>query len=150
MRGFPFPLAHIEEVVPGRTAPVNAARRLPGKEAAVLPEILARTCPPAPMQAVNHRCSNAASLENQTRKRLRKGGRRAARATRRLDLLFVDAQLCHLLSCDARSLSAHPRLSFRKSKRIHSTRALSRPITAAMLSPSARAVNVSAMRCLRI
>ena len=45
MGGFPFLLAHIELVVAGGAAPVHAPRRLAREEAAVLPEILARSRP---------------------------------------------------------------------------------------------------------
>src|SRR5881397_1167644 len=49
VRGLPFLLAHIEEIVPAGTAPVDAARRLPRHEPPILPEILSGAGAPAAM-----------------------------------------------------------------------------------------------------
>jgi hypothetical protein len=51
VRGFPFALAHKQNIVARRAAPIDAARRLAIDEAAILPEIFAgparrRPCTP--------------------------------------------------------------------------------------------------------
>ena len=53
VRGLPFLLAHVEMVVAGGAAPVDAARRLARDEAAELPEVLARAGAAAAVQAVD-------------------------------------------------------------------------------------------------
>ena len=53
MRRLPFPLAHIEALVLGRAAPIDAARRFARDERAKLPEGLAGARAPAPMDAMH-------------------------------------------------------------------------------------------------
>src|SRR5262249_19245224 len=95
--GFPFLLPHIEVVVAGGTAPVDAARRLPGEEATVLPKILARTGALAPGQAVDHGRGTAARLEDQARTRLRQRAPLPAGVRRRPDLVLIRAPCRHRL-----------------------------------------------------
>src|SRR5262245_64997196 len=117
--------------VAGGAPPVDAARRLARQEAAILPEILARPGPLAAVQSVDDGGGDAARLEDQARHGLRERAGFAARALRRLDLVLIRALLCR----------CHP---------THPMRVLSLPMTPSMVSPSARAAKVSAMRCLRI
>src|SRR6266571_4513719 len=109
MRGLPFPLAHIEVIVAGRAAPVDAVRRLAGDEAAVLPEVLARAGAAAAVQTVDHGGGDAARLEDEPR---HGGGERAGlagRSPRRLALVLRPCRLRHR-SPDARLEPADDRL----------------------------------------
>src|SRR5690606_14133369 len=117
VRGFPFAFAHEQEIVAGGAAPVDAARGLAVEEAAVLPEILAGPGAAAAMHAVIDGGRDAARLEHEPghcRDQMR--GLIGAR------LNFGGAvthcgRVCHL----------------------YPSRAFRRPITPAMVSPSARA-----------
>src|SRR3954471_23066279 len=127
MRGLPFTLAHIQMIVARGAAPVDAVRWLAGNEAAVLPEIFARACAPAAMQAVDDGRCNAARFQDQPRHGGRKRAALSGRPVDRRDFLLVQ--------CRIKRHSAYP------------SRAFNRAITAWMVSPSARAAKVSAMRC---
>jgi hypothetical protein len=83
--------------VAGGAAPVDPARGLAREETAILPEILSRPGPLAPMQPVDDGGSDAAGFEDQTRQGLGKRARLAARVLRRLDLELVRPSLyrCH-------------------------------------------------------
>ena len=94
MRGFPFLLAHIEMIVARGAAPVDAARRLARNEAAVLPEILARSGAAAAMQPVDDGRGDAARFEDQARHGFGERAGLAARALGRLDLVPVRASGC--------------------------------------------------------
>ncbi len=63
----PFALAHIKMIVAGGTAPVHAGGGLAIHEAAILPEILPRAGPAAPVQTVLHVGRDAARLQHQPR-----------------------------------------------------------------------------------
>src|SRR5262245_62438881 len=97
MRSLPFLLAHVEMLVARGAAPVDAARRLPRQEAAILPEILARTCPLAAVQPVDDSGRDAACLEDEARQGLCQRARFAARVQRRRALVPVLAppHRCH-------------------------------------------------------
>src|SRR5262249_13872027 len=121
----PFLLAHIEVIVASRSPPIYARRGLTGNKAAILPEILARPGSPATMQAMHHSGSHPTRVQDQPR---HGGGQRPAGAHR---------------GSDGRDIGPG---------RIHSnrpSRAFRRPTTPWMVSPSARAANVNAMRCSR-
>src|SRR5262249_18516265 len=94
VRGLPFLLAHIEVLVARGAAPVDAARRLPRQEAAVLPEIFARTRSFAAVQSMDEGGRDAACLEDEARQGPRKRARLTARVQRSLDLVLVRAPLC--------------------------------------------------------
>src|SRR6185312_16298019 len=104
--------------------------RLTREEAAVLPEILAGPGALAAVQAVDHGRGDAARFENETRHRLGKHRRMAAGLPGRLDLALVSSPR-----------HRHPD---------YPMRFLSLAMTPSVLSPSARAAKVSAMRCFRI
>jgi hypothetical protein len=135
MRGFPFLLPHVKMVVARRAPPIDPRSRLAGNKAAVLPEILARRRPCRPWITV------AAT-------------RRASRISRGMLAASVRP------SPDARATAA-PSWYRRCAERecgdevsvaigAYPIRAFNRPITASIVSPSARAVKVSAILCLRI
>ena len=130
MGGLPFLLAHIEMVVAGGAAPVDAAGRFAGGEPAILPEILARPGAAPSVQAMNDRRGDAARLEDQPRHGCGERATGADRSAGRLDFLLA-----------RRRRHRHLR---------YPIRALISPITCGMVIPSARAEKVSAMRCLRI
>src|SRR5262249_62224863 len=67
MRSLPLLLAHIEVLVARGAAPVDAVRRLARDEAAILPEILARTRTPAPVQSMDDGRRHPARLEDEAR-----------------------------------------------------------------------------------
>src|SRR5439155_7796527 len=104
-------------------------RGLARQKTPVLPELLARPGGLATVQPVDHGRGNPARFQNEARHGFRKGARHAGRVQGRLDLVFVSAAGRH---------TGYP------------MRALSLPMTPSMVSPSARAAKVSAMRCLRI
>src|SRR5262249_54375512 len=131
MGRLPLLFAHVEMFVAGGAPPIDAAGRLAGKEAAILPEIFSRTGAPAALQPLGEGGRRGARLADQGRHGLRERASVAARALRCPGLVFVRALPC-------RRHATYP------------MRALSLPITPCMLSPSARAAKVSAMRCLRI
>src|SRR5262245_60245309 len=123
VRGFPFLFAHVKVIVTRRTSPVYARRCFTRNKAAVLPEILARSGAPATVQAVDHGGSDPTRFQNQARHRRRQC---AACTYRMTDGRYIRPRGVH---------STHP------------SRAFSRPTTPWIVSPSARAANVSAMRC---
>jgi hypothetical protein len=94
MGGFPFLLAHIELIVAGGAAPVDTPRGLAGKEVAVLPEILARSGPPAAVQPVDDGRRDAACLKDETRHGFRERAGLAAGALSSLDLVPRRSSWC--------------------------------------------------------
>src|SRR3984885_4366552 len=127
MRGLPFLLANVKMVVTRRTPPVDGLRRLARNEAAVLPEAFAGAGAPPAVQAVDHIGGDAASFKHEARQRC---GERAAFA-------IGTSDCCDLPGC-VLGLCRHQPI------RVFNCR-----ITSGMVWPSARAENVSAMRCLR-
>jgi hypothetical protein len=87
--GLPLLLAHIKNAVAGGAPPIDAACRLAGQEAAVLPEVLARPGAAAAVQAVDDGGGDLARFEDQARQRFRERACFAARVLRGLDLLLV-------------------------------------------------------------
>src|SRR5450755_283263 len=114
-------------VVTRRAPPVDALRRLAGNEAAVLPEAFAGAGAPAAVQAVDHVGGDAASFKHEPRQRC---GERSAFA-------IGTSDCCDLLAC-VLGLCRHQPI-----------RVFNCLMTSGMVRPSARAENVSAMRCLR-
>src|SRR5262249_21799782 len=127
MRSFPFPLAHIEMIVACGTPPIDILRRFPRYEAAVLPEVLTRARPASAVQTVNDRRRDPARLKNEPRHRVGKLTGADNRRADRTGLAAVPSWLGH---------------------RDYPMRALSRRITLGIVSPSARAAKVNAIRCL--
>src|ERR1019366_8895975 len=126
VRGFPFALAHVEMIVARRAPPVDVLRRLARHEAAVLPEILAGSGAASSMQAVNDGRCDAARFENEPRHGSGERASAAGRLANRAGLNIAEPRLRH----------------------VYPMRAFSRLITFGIVSPSARAAKVSAMRCL--
>src|ERR1700692_114747 len=126
MRGFPFAFAHIEMIVARRTPPVDIVGWLAVDEAPVLPEILARSGAAPAVQTVNDGGCDPARLQNEPRN---PRGELSAFANSRADRLVLRIATYGL---------GHD----------YPMRAFSRLITLAMVSPSARAAKVKAMRCL--
>ncbi len=130
MRGFPLALAHIKMIVARGAAPVDARGGFARHEAAVLPEVLAGAGAAAAVQAVDHRRGDAARFQNKPRHRGDSVRARTGGAPDRVVLLVAMF-----------GISRHSRQPIRD---------LSLAITPGMVSPSARAAKVSAMRCFRI
>src|ERR1700710_1760385 len=127
MGRFPFLFTDIEMIVARRTAPVDILRRLAGIEAAVLPEASAGAGAPPAVQAVDHVGGDAARFKHETRQRC---GERSAFAIGTSDCCYF---------------STFVLVRFRPQP----IRDFNFRITSGMVRPSARAENVSAMRCLR-
>src|SRR5712691_1756737 len=130
MRRFPLLLTYIKMVVARRASPIYARGRLARDKTSILPEILARAGAPPTMQAVNHRCRDTPRFQKQPR---HAGGKRAAFAgcaSRGRHILIAVLRQARICRRGPRRHSLYP------------IRALSRPITASMVSPSARAVKV--------
>src|SRR5438477_12677672 len=89
MRRLPFLLAHVECAAARGASPVDAAGRLAGHEAAILPELLAGAGPPTPVQSVDHRRGDAARLENEARHAFGQRARLPAGVLSRPDLALV-------------------------------------------------------------
>src|SRR3974390_2758435 len=113
-------------IVARGTAPVDVLRWLARDEAAVLPEAFARARAPAAVQAVNDIGRDAASFQHKARQRR---GERSAFAIGTSDC--YDLPGCALVFCGHQPIRVFNCL-----------------ITSGMVRPSARAVKVSAMRCL--
>ncbi len=127
MRRLPFALAHIEMVVARRAPPVDAARGLARHEAAILPKILARPGAPPSVQAVKDRGRYTPGLEYEPWHRgdeAKGGSRRGANRSVVASVWRTGVRLAHAIL------------------------AFSLATTPSMVSPSARAPKVSAMRCL--
>src|SRR3954452_18077033 len=127
MGGFPFLLADIQMIVARRSSPVDALRWFTGNETAILPETFTGTCTASPVQAVDYVGCDTASLEHETRQG---GGERSAFA-------IGTSDRCNLST-------VVPGLYRHQPIRVFNCR-----ITSGIVRPSARAENVSAMRCLR-
>src|SRR6185369_16931413 len=110
-------------VVARRASPVDVLGRLARHETAVLPKVLAGPGAPPSVQSVNDRRRNAARLEN-------KPGHCVGQLAR------ADRRLLYRAGLDV--------VCLRLRHRNYPMRALSRRITFGMVSPSARAANVSA------
>src|SRR5262249_5523356 len=121
----PFLLTHVEVVVTRGAAPIDSRGSLTGHKAPILPEVLPGACAPATVQPVNHRRRNPPRLQYQPRHARRERTAHAGGWTNRHNI----RPCCFH--------SVHPR------------RALRRPTTPAMVSPSARAAKAKAMRCGR-
>ena len=67
MRGFPFPLAHIEMIVARGAPPIDVLRGLARYETAILPEVFARSGAAAAVQTVNDSRCDTARLKNEPR-----------------------------------------------------------------------------------
>src|SRR5215472_8797386 len=127
VRSFPFALAHVEMVVARGTAPINILSGFAGHEAAVLPEVLTRSGATTAVQAMNDRRRDTACLKNEPRHGVGELAATDGRLLYRAGLAVVRPCLHH---------------------RDYPMRAFSRRITLGMVSPSARAAKVNAMRCL--
>src|SRR5215475_13906447 len=127
MRSFPFAFAHVQVVVTRGAPPVDVLRGLARHEAAILPKIFARAGAPPSMQPMNDRGSNATRLEDEPRHCVSQ-------------LASADRRLLYRSGFDV--------VRLRLRHRNYPMRPLSRRITFGMVSPSARAANVNAMRCL--
>src|SRR5262245_9985416 len=114
-------------IVPRGAPPVDVLRGLARYETAILPEVFTGAGAPPPVQPVNDRGSNATCLEDESRHCVGQ-------------LAGADRRLLYRSGLDV--------VRFRLRHRNYPMRALSRRITFGMVSPSARAANVSAMRCL--
>ena len=113
-------------IVARRAPPIDVMRWLARHEAAVLPEILARAGAAAAVQAVNDRRGDAARFQDEPRN---PRGELAA---------FADSRQYRVVLGVAASGLGH----------YYPMRAFKRLITLGMVSPSARAAKVNAMRCL--
>src|SRR5262249_52303126 len=80
MCGLPFEFADIEMVVAGGAAPIDACSRFTRYEAAILPEVLARSGTTPAVQAVNDGCGDPAGFEDQAGHRCRQRSAFADRA----------------------------------------------------------------------
>src|SRR5215813_1462357 len=127
MRSLPFPLAHIEVIVARGAPPIDVLRGLTRHEASVLPEVLAGPRAAASVQAMNDRRCDPACFQDKPRHGVGK-------------LAGADSRLPHRTGLDV----VRPNLRHRD----YPMRAFSRRMTLGMVSPSARAAKVRAMRCL--
>jgi hypothetical protein len=75
MGRLPFALTHEEVVGPRRASPVDLAQRVACLELTELPEGLARTRSPAPVQAVRNRLRDALCIDENFRQAVGKGVR---------------------------------------------------------------------------
>src|SRR5947209_8731573 len=128
MGRFPFLLSDIEMVVARRTAPVDVLRGLAGNEAAILPKAFPRAGAPPAMQAVNDIGGDTAGFKHEPRQRSGERSAFAIGASDRCDFLVR-----------VPVLRGHQPI-----------RAFNCRITSEIVRPSARAENVSAIRCFRI
>src|SRR4029077_14535086 len=115
----------VEKIIARRAAPIDAGRWLAHDKAAVLPEILAGASAAPAVQSVDDGGGDAPRIKDQPRHARREG---LAFANRVGD--------CRDVGRRRREYSHHPIRDFRH------------PTTPGMVSPSARAAKVSAMRCL--
>src|SRR5712691_6592620 len=107
--------------------PIDVLRGLARHEAAVLPEVLARSGAPAAVQTMNDRRCDTACFQDKPRHGVG-------------ELAGADGRLAYRAGLDV----VRPYLRHRD----YPMRAFSRRMTLGMFSPSARAAKVRAMRCL--